>query len=420
MKWPLLPAALLLAAPSLAAQVDSTRRAVVGAVALGRLDTTRVRVQRPVSRVVLETTWSTVDPGPAQASAVLAKPRWSGDAVLYRRVAQPAGTTAAATAGAIQVSGRRVPPRATQTVTARDDSTIVLQRAADYRVRAAAIARIDAAAVHPTVAANLITELDSVGAARLRAGRMAGPELGAEEEDYAEYVVSLTRAVVQLRDPRAVRAVALGGLGSSRQAQRFVAEQGIEGLAVLDTVFAASDDAAPAAVTTWAMALAGSPSRLSFEDSVYVYARIVLAAQYHPVAFTHAARLASLFDLTPELDSLAAQTSDSLPAVAGAARAASRILADRSASAPARDWLARLRLRTGVLCMNAQRLGEGSCRELLDATVAASRGIGSQAARRQAAAQYQTVLDRTVRERRMSADTRARLLMLLDVLVRSA
>src|SRR5262245_12448666 len=116
-------------------QVDSSR---IRAARIVRLDTNVVRFQRPVSRVVLETAWAAADTQPTQAStAVIPRPRWSSQAVMYRKVAR---VRPGVQPERIQVVARRIPPRTARPTTADDDSTISRQRAADFRVRAEAVA----------------------------------------------------------------------------------------------------------------------------------------------------------------------------------------------------------------------------------------------------------------------------------------
>jgi hypothetical protein len=361
-------------------QVDSTR--VIRdrfTTRILQVDTTAIRFHRPVSRVVLETAWAAADTHRSQGTAtVLRRPAWTGQAVLYQRILRQRATDPAPR---VAIAARRIQRPAGPPPTPTEDSTLSRQRATDFRLRAEAVSRVEAipaARLHPSIAANLISELDSVGAARLGAPPAAPADAPAEQEAYPEYIISLARAVVRLKDPRSVRALTFGGLVTSREVQRFVAAQGREGLGALDTAFSVSDATAPAVVSTWGYSLAETPSRLAFEDSVYVYARIVLSAQYYPVAFAYAARHAKLFDLMPELDSIATRAqADSALALASAARVAGRALAQwMDSAATAADWVARLRLRTGVLCMDESRLGADSCRGLLDATSAAAGARG--------------------------------------------
>lgn len=412
-------------------QVDSARLGVTRFPTRALpAETTAVRFQRPVSRLVLETAWAAADTQRQRGTMVLRRPAWSSQSVLHQRMIRQRPTDPPPR---IAIAARRLPSPPGPPPSPAEDSTLRRQRAADFRVRAEALSRIEAvptARIHPTIAANLISELDSVGAARLSAPPAVSADLPAELEGYAEYVISLGRAVGKLEaerhaagllvDPRAVRALALGGL-VSRENQRLVAAQGREGLGALDTAFAASDAAAPAVVSTWGYALAERPSRLAFEDSVYVYARIVLSAQYYPVPFTYAARHANLFDLLPELDSIASRAmTDSALALAAAARVASRALAPALASASAADWLARLRLRTGVLCMDESRLGADPCRALLDATGSAARSMGDLAQVRQAMTQYSALLDQAVSAGRMSVEARESLKPVVNGLLRAS
>jgi hypothetical protein len=329
----------------------------------------------------------------------------------------------------IRVARHRLPRPAGPRTTAAQDTTIVRQQAPDFRLRADAIARIAALPpkeVHPLIVANLINELDSVGSAQLSVppGDSEAPE---EQEQYPEYRISLARAVFRVaRDmsgsqkQSSVRSLVFGGLPVSREIQRFVADQGKASLGALDTAFAASDATAPAVVSTWGYTLAAMPSQLSFEDSVYVYARILLSAQYYPVAFTYSARHARLFELMPELDSIVSQgTAEGKPALAAAARVASRKLIPARDSAKAADWVARLRLRTGVVCMDESRLGAETCRSLLAATTSAGASTRDPARLRQVMAEYERLLDQAVAAQSLSVEMREVLKQLVAGLLRA-
>jgi hypothetical protein len=414
---------LSLLAPAMAlGQVDSAMIARARLTTRVRqVDTTAVRFRRPVSRMVLETAWAAADTGRRSASMVVRRPAWSSQAVLYQRLLRQLPTDPLPR---IAVAARRlVPAAAVRPLTPTEDSALGRQLAADFRVRAEAVARIQAIPalrLHPTIATNLINELDSLSATRLATPPVAGPDSVDEQEAYPEYVISLSRAVARLKDPRSVRALALGGLVTSREIQRFVAAQGPQALGPLDTAFAASDATAPAVVTTWGYTLAAKPSKLRFEDSVYVYARIVLSAQYYPVSFAHAARQAKLFELMPELDSIVARAADSQPVVAAVARLASRRLASVRDSASAADWLARLRLRTGVVCMDESRLGPEVCRALLGATANATGSLGNTDAMRLVMTQYHGLLDAAVAARLMSPEASGSLGQLVNGLLRAS
>ena len=383
-----------------------------------KIDTTAVRIASPVSRVVLETAWAVTDTHRSQLARVLGRPAWTNQAVLYQRMIRQ-GTKDPLPR--IAVAARKVARLAAQPATLVEESTLVRQVAADFRVRAEALASIQAIPVsklHPAIVSNLIDELDSVGAARLAAAPGASAEAAEDQEAYPEYVISLSRAVVRLKDPRSVRALTLGGLVTSRDVQRFVAAQGPAALGALDTAFAASDASAPAVVRTWGYTLASG--RLSFVDSVYVYARIVMSAQLYPVSFAYAARHAKLFELIPELESIAARAADSQPVAAAVARATSRQLTPVRESASAADWLARLRLRTGVACMDGSKLGPEVCRSLLDQTVEVGKSLGNLDQTRQALARYRELLDGAVASQLMSAEGSGSLNELADGVLRAS
>jgi hypothetical protein len=84
------------------------------------------------------------------------------------------------------------------------------------------------------------------------------------------------------------------------------------------------------------------------------------------------------------------------------------------------DWLARLRLRTGVVCMDESRLGVDTCRTLVGATTSASGSLGNLAQLRQALTQYRGLLDQAVSAGKLSPEERASLDLLVNGLLRAA
>jgi hypothetical protein len=369
---------LALATGRAAAQVDSTlRRATILRQASPALVRELTRYAAPVD---------TPPRARPPLRVLIARPAWAKDSLLaarwVRREEAPQQP-----APALRLAFRQVRAINPVAMTPAADSALRGQASPDWRMRAAEVTRINrlpARQIHPQVAAALITQLDSVGVNRMnRLSALPAEAQAGDREDYGEYVLTLSRAVLRLNDVRAVRAVAMAGLGTSRESQRFVAAQGAASLPILDTAFALSADASGAVVTTWAYMLAASPAKLGSADSVFVYGRIQVARWSHTIPFLYAARIAQLFELKPIVDSL---TRDSSAAVAGAAQLASRDLAQKAAAAPASAWATRLRLYAGFVCAGTLDTPRAACPDLLAAANAVADAVRTPAGRPRLAA----------------------------------
>lgn len=351
-------------------------------VAAGQTDTTirKAPATRTLSPAALQAvTRYAADPttAPAQTPRILIRrPVWVKDSLLVSRWAQ---RDAAPQATTPRLAYRPVRPLTVVALTPAADTSLRMQASPDWRLRAREIVRISRQPplqVHPSVAAALITQLDSVGVMRMNGiALLPTTATDADREDYGEYVTALNRTVLRLvtphpHDTQAVRAIALAGLQTSQDAQRFVAAQGATSLPILDTAFALSGDVSGAVVTTWAHMLAASPSTLSAEDSVFVYGRILHARWSHPVPFLYATRIAQLFELRPIVDSL---TRDPSSATAGAAKLAERDLSERATAARRADWLTRLRLYIGYVCAGTLDARRQACTDMVAAGQEASR-----------------------------------------------
>ncbi len=369
-------ALLVVAAGQAAAQVDTTvRKAPV-------LQHVSPALLHEITRYAPDTARR----GPQLPARILIRrPVWVKDSLVAARFAGPA--TAPQQTPALQLRYRPVVPLKAVALTPAADSALQRQASPDWRLRSLAISRLgrlQPQAVHPRVVAALITQLDSIGVNRVnRLPALPSSATAGDREDYGEYVLTLSRAVVRLHDPRAVRAVATASLGTSQEAQRFVAAQGTASLPILDTTFALNGDASDAVIATWAYMLAASPSTLGAADSVFVYGRILLSRYAHPIPFLYAVRIAQLFELEPFVDTL---SRDSSGAIAGAARLAARDLERSAAGAHAAAWATRLRLYAGHVCAGTLDARRAACADLLASANQAAAAIRTPAGRPRLAA----------------------------------
>jgi hypothetical protein len=316
------------------------------------------------------------------ARILVTRPVWVRDSLLVSRWVDTAPASAPSPtrdAGAARLDYRRVAATAQTVQVAAADTAARAQRSTDFRVRHAAIDQLvdrpQVVRASPELRAVLITQLDSIGVRRLNGAALLPASANEEDrEEFGEYVIALTRAVVRLENPTATRAVVLSGLGTSREVQRFVARQGAASLPILDTAFALDSEGSGAVVTTWAYTLAESPSRLSTTDSVFVYSRILQARHARPISFLTATRIAKLFELLPLVDSLAGSRS---PATSGAAKLARRDLMSARDSASDDEWGRRLRLYTSYVCAGTIDDRRQDCVAMLAAASAADQAKGS-------------------------------------------
>jgi hypothetical protein len=374
---------LCLAPAALAAQVDSS---VLRAPAIKRL---APHVRREITRYAPAATDSVVSATARPARVLIERPMWVHDSLLVSRWADT-GSRATTRATAISPATRlRYRPTADAAAVARPaqvDTTLKREASKDWRIRRAELDRLDTVkkrqVVHPAVTAALITQLDSVGVRRLNGDSLLPARANTtDREEYDEYVIALSRTVVRMKDVRAVRAITLSGLANSRAAQQFVADQGATSLPLLDSAFALDPEGSGAVVSTWARSLAGTPSRLTAAESVFVYGRILQARFAKPIAFLSAVRIAGLSELLPIVDSLA---HDPSPAIAGAAKLATMDLARPPPARPPLDaggWATRLRLYVGYLCAGTLDPTRQDCEELVAGTSGAVDAVARTAGR---------------------------------------
>lgn len=187
------------------------------------------------------------------------------------------------------------------------DSLAGILASPDIHARALAVARLEAlplAELTPGARSALVSLLDA------EATHTVAPDpnqLTDEDETYDEYIIGLTRVVLELHDPAAIRGLTLVGIQTSDDVQRYVASSGARSLPALDEAWQANPDARPTIVTTWAYMLGvGAPDALGAQDRQRVLASIFAATDSLPIAVAAAARIASLTTLEPVLADLAA------------------------------------------------------------------------------------------------------------------
>ncbi len=172
-------------------------------------------------------------------------------------------------------------------------------------VRADAVARLNSLPLEeltPNARAKLVALLD----AEARKAMPAPEDVSSEEDErYDEYLLDLTDAVLKLRDPGSLRGMALLGIHSGLEAQRYVASFGSQSLALLGEAWRSDPELRADVMGTWGFMLAGTGT-LSDQERDQLLSEIMSVADEHPIYVATAARTAPLPVLSPVLADLAA------------------------------------------------------------------------------------------------------------------
>jgi hypothetical protein len=265
-------------APALVRKVDSTRK-TTGAAAVG----TKV-----VGTKVI---------GPN----LVAVPQDTPKTTVPKRIAWPAARIAAGfQLPKVDTSAKQD----TRPLSPEMDSLSRALASPSWPARAEAVARLNehpVADIPKSVASRMIDLLNREGAADTTGGAgrdQTGNEADAEAR--SEYLIALSDGVLRFRDERSLAGLALLGIQTSSEAQRFVASRGAASLPYLELAVRAKPRAAPHAVTTMAYVLRDT-RQLSQTDSARALATIMHASAEHPIAFTSASRIAGIRDAAPLL-----------------------------------------------------------------------------------------------------------------------
>lgn len=170
-------------------------------------------------------------------------------------------------------------------------------------------------------------------------------------EGYGEYTAELVRVVLGLDDPRALRGIALIGIGTGLAAKEFVASHGAASIPYLDEAWELSALKQDAVAQTWALMLGQFPDRLSRTERIQVLGRLIAAAERNTRAFSIAARRSGLPELVAALNEIAENNPDPRRR-AFAAYDAQPLLPVRDALAPA-ELHARMFDLLDAVCLDA-------------------------------------------------------------------
>lgn len=133
-----------------------------------------------------------------------------------------------------------------------------------------------------------------------------------EDGETGLYLTQLVRAVVRLQEPSSARGLALLGIASNADAQRFVASRGDAAVALLDEAERADADNLGPVTATRGRMLGDYANLLSSTSRTAVRAAVLRVASVDALAFARAARLARLVEAAPLVTQLAASSTDEL------------------------------------------------------------------------------------------------------------
>ncbi len=248
---------------------------------------------------------------------------------------------------------------------ASTDSLVRMLRSPDWQVRGNAIARLNLLPAHQlpsSYAATIIPLLDR---------EATSPDPHREGDGYGEYLLAVVQGVVRLRDPRSLRGLALLGIQMSREAQEYVASQGVAGVPFLDEAWTRSHSDAVA--TTWAYMLGQYQHLLPRPDRVQVMARLIAVLPENPRAFTWAALTVPLPEVVPLLEDIAAR--DPSPIVKKRTTVVLDSLRARRDQLSSPALLARLSDWLDAFCSRSGGGPTGPCQALTAALTRANREV---------------------------------------------
>ena len=185
------------------------------------------------------------------------------------------------------------------------DALAGILTSSQVHLRADAVARLNALPLEeltPFARAKLVALLDAEAMKSMPAPEEVRSE---EDERYGEYLLDLVDVVLKLRDPGSLRGMALLGIHSGLDAQRYVASFGSQSLPLLDQAWRDDPDVRADVMGTWGFMLAGTGS-LSEPEKDKLLSAIISLADDHPIYVASAARTAPLPVLAPVLADLAA------------------------------------------------------------------------------------------------------------------
>jgi len=195
-----------------------------------------------------------------------------------------------------------------------------------------------------------------------------------ESEIYGEYIIELVESILRLNDPRGLHGVAILGIGTSLDAQRFIVRQGPAALPALEKAWKMSN-VRPDVVATWGLLLASAPAWLSPDARYTILKRIAGAAPTMPISIANVARDDSILSLMPFLTPAAADRDDAI--VTETIEKGLAVLRQRMHTLSPAALLSELSLGTRLFCEGARGNRLGACMAVQNSIVTATQHLAA-------------------------------------------
>lgn len=240
-----------------------------------------------------------------------------------------------------------------------DSLTAVLDDA-DVSSRSMAVAALSAAPL-PSLPGSTRVKLAALLEREATAPRQPATNDG-EDSELGLYVTQLVRLVVKFQDPGSARALALVGIASNGDAQRFVASLGDASVALLDEAERTDTTIVSAVAATRGRMLGDFASALSPASRLLVRRKVLDLSQRKPLAFARAARFARMVETAPLVADLARTASSDFQRSV-LENAVQQLTAARTQTST-EDIVTSLSASLAALCDRAEGARFGACQKL--------------------------------------------------------
>ena len=226
-------------------------------------------------------------------------PVWAGYEKRARRVTPRIVVLAVV---CLALSARSLRAQAADSLARGLDSASVATRS----VAVASLAALGASNIPADVRTRLITLLETEGTTQFA----TATDTADGDELFSGYLEGLASLVVQFQDTRALRGLCLGGLDVSRDVQVFIQQNAAASFPYLEEAWT-QPLRQQGTLETWGRILGSTTTSLSSSQLATIRQHVISASSSYPIGFLWAVSLGQLPDLAPEVQSLAASSTDS-------------------------------------------------------------------------------------------------------------
>jgi hypothetical protein len=291
------------------------------------------------------------------------------EAVYGRRARRMILRTVALVAALAVLSATPVSAQVADSLARGLDSSSVATRS----VAVAGLAALGAPNIPASVRTRLITLLETEGTTQFA----TATDTADGDELFSGYLESLASLVVQFQDTRALRGLCLGGLDVSRDIQIFIQQNAAASFPYLEEAWT-KPLRQQGTLETWGRILGAASTSLSSSQLATIRQHVVSASTTYPIGFLWAVSLGQLADLTPVVQSLAANSTDSTVKNRAAAVQAPLIAAQAAMSNS--ELLTLSQAWVDGACQGVTGLKQIGCRILHDELGIAINHVGGNAA----------------------------------------